>query len=289
MKKFAHFNASTLEEAVSLLRRYGGRANPIAGGTDLLGKMKDRVLPTYPEALINLKTIPGLAEIAVEDGHLTIGPLATHYQIERSAVVGEHAPLLVEVEKTVANIRVRAAGTIGGNLCFAEPHSDPATLLMAWGGTIELTSVGGRRELPIEEFLLGLFATARQDEELMTDLRMPLPPYGMAGAYQKFTTHERPTACVAALLKISGGVVEDARLAIGSVGPLPVRVRAAEDILRSEQPGEAAFAAAAEAAFQAADPVDDIYGSAAYKRNLVRVLAVRALDEAAGRAEGRTS
>jgi carbon-monoxide dehydrogenase medium subunit len=277
----------TIEEATGLLAEYGFDATVYAGGTELLLLMKEGLVH-YPH-LVNVKTIPGLGEIAVEDGELAVGPLATHYQIERSAVVGEQAPILAEVEKTVANVRVRAAGTIGGNLCFAEPHSDPATLLMAWGGTIELASVDGRRELPIEDFLLGLFQTARRDDELLTGLRMPLLPDGMVGAYQKFTTHERPTACVSALLKIAGGVVEDARLSIGSVGPVPVRVQAAEDILRGEAPGEAVFEAAADAAFQAADPVDDLYGSAAYKRNLVRVLATRALDEAARRAEGGTS
>jgi carbon-monoxide dehydrogenase medium subunit len=277
----------TVEEAAGLLSEYGFDATVYAGGTELLLLMKEGLVH-YPH-LINVKTIPGLGEIAVEDGQLGIGSLATHHQIERSAVVGAHAPLLAEVEKTVANVRVRAAGTIGGNLCFAEPHSDPATLLMAWGGMIELTSVDGRRELPVEDFLLGLFQTARQDEELLTGLRMPLLPDGMVGAYQKFTTHERPTACAAALLKLSGGVVEDARLSIGSVGPVPVRVRAAEDILRGEEPGEAAFEAAADAAFQAADPVDDIYGSAAYKKNLIRVLATRALNEAAQKAAGGRS
>jgi carbon-monoxide dehydrogenase medium subunit len=276
----------TVEEAAGLLSEYGFDATVYAGGTELLLLMKEGLVH-YPH-LINVKTIPGLGEIAVEDGQLAIGTLVTHYQIERSAIVDAHAPLLAEVEKTVANVRVRAAGTIGGNLCFAEPHSDPATLLMAWGGTVELTSVDGKRELLIEDFLLGLFQTARQDDELLTGLRMPLLPDGMVGAYQKFTTHERPTACVAALLKIAGGVVEDARLSIGSVGPVPVRVRAAEDILRGEAPSEAVFEAAADAAFQAADPVDDLYGSAAYKRNLVRVLATRALGEAARRAEGGT-
>jgi carbon-monoxide dehydrogenase medium subunit len=277
----------TVEEASRLLGEYGFDASVYAGGTELLILMKEGLVH-YPH-LVNVKTIPGLAEIAVEDGHLAIGSLATHRQILRSPVVAEHAPLLAEVERTVANVRVRAAGTIGGNLCFAEPHSDPATLLMAWGASIELTSASGSRELPVEEFLLGLFATARQDDEILTAIRMPLPPEGMVGAYRKFTTHERPTACAVALLKITDGVIEDARLSIGSVGPLPVRVRAAEDVLRGEGPGGAAFEAAAEAAFQAADPVDDIYGSAAYKKNLIRVLTTRALDEAAEKAAGGTS
>ena len=169
----------TVEEASSLLEEHGFDATVYAGGTELLLLMKEGLVH-YPR-LVNVKTIPGLDDISMADGQLSIGALATHYQIERSAVIIEYAPLLAEVETTVANIRVRAAGTIGGNLCFAEPHSDPATLLMAWGAMVELTSAKGRRELPIEEFLLGLFATARQDEELLTSIRMPLLPDGMVG------------------------------------------------------------------------------------------------------------
>lgn len=277
----------SVAEASSLLAEYGFDAAVYAGGTELLLVMKEGLVH-YPH-LVNVKTIPGLSDVAVEDGHLAVGPLATHYQLERSAVVKEHALLLAEVEAMVANVRVRAAGTIGGNLCFAEPHSDPATLLMAWGATIELASADGSREMPIDEFLLGLFETARQEDEILTAIRMPLLPDGMVGAYQKFTTHERPTASVAALLKMSDGVVEDARLSIGSVGPAPARVPAAEDALRGEKPGQAAFEAAAEEAFRAADPVGDIYGSADYKRNLIRVLTNRALVAAAERAQGETN
>jgi carbon-monoxide dehydrogenase medium subunit len=275
---------NTVEEASSLLAQHGFDATVYAGGTELLVVMKEG-LAHFPH-LVNIKTIPDLDNVSVDQGFLRIGPLATHWQLERSSLIREQAPLLAEVESMVANIRVRAAGTIGGNLCFAEPHSDPATLLMAWGATLELSSTNGKRDIPIEEFLLGLFETARQEDEILTGISLPLLPDGMAGGFQKFTSHERPTASVAALLQIIDGAIEDARIAIGSVGPVPMRVLAGEDILRGEIPDEAVFGAAAEQASLAADPVDDIYGSAEYKRNLVRVLTIRALSAATNRARG---
>lgn len=284
---FEMHEPETVEEASSLLSEYGFDAAVYAGGTELLLVMKEGLVH-YPH-LVNVKTIPGLSDISVEEGILLIGPLATHYQMERSPVVREQALLMAEVESMVANVRVRAAGTLGGGLCFGEPHSDPATLLMAWGATVELGSASGKRRLPIEEFILGLFETARREDEILTGIRIPLLPDGMAGAYQKFTTHERPTASVAALLKMGDGLIEQARLAIGSVGPKPVRVPAGEEALRREAPGKAVFEAAAEQAVRAADPVDDIYGSAEYKRNLVRVLTVRALNAAHERAMGGRS
>lgn len=277
---------ATVEEASEMLAEYQYDASVYAGGTELLVLIKQGLV-RYPH-LVNIKTIPALDEISVDEdaGHLSIGALTTHYRLERSPTVKEYAPLLADVEAMVANVRVRAAGTIGGNLCFGEPHSDPATLLLGWGATLELGSSRGRRTVPVEDFFLGLFATARDDDELLTGITVPLLPANVAGAYEKFSVHERPTATVAAFIGTDeNGHIDTARLSIGSVGPAPARVAGAEDLLRGEAPGDDLFAAAADQAAQAADPVNDHYGSVEYKRHLVRVLTARALTSAVARAK----
>lgn len=277
LREFRIHEPQTVEEASGLLSEHGFEAAVYAGGTELLLLMKEGLVH-YPH-LVNIKTVPGLDELSTNGDVLTVGPLVTHRTLERSDLLKEHVPLLAKVESTVANIRVRAAGTLGGNLCFAEPHSDPATFLTAWGATLELTSAGGRRQVPIDEFFVDVLQTARQPDEILTAVRLPLASHEVLGAYEKFATHERPTATIAAVLFMDDGIIEDARIAVGSVGPVPIRVPKAEEALEGEKPGDAVFAAAAEEAYQAADPVDDIYGSADYKRHLARVLTRRALDD----------
>lgn len=297
---FTMHEPATVPEAAGLLARYGPDAVVYAGGTELLILMREGLVH-YPH-LVNIKTIPGLDRIGLEDHAaadawpwtdvpgecrtLTIGPLATHHQLSRSPVIRTHAGLLAEVEQQVANIRVRVAGTIGGNLCFAEPHSDPATLLVAWGAALELSSPTGLREIPADEFFVGMLETARHPDEILTAIRLPVPVDSscFGGAYEKFSLHERPTVTVAAFLVRRDGTIDRARLAVGSVGPVPLCAGEAEESLRHLRPTVAAFKQAARLAALAVDPVDDLYGSAGYKRHLVSVLTARALAAAANNA-----
>lgn len=268
-------------EASRLLAEHGDEAAVYAGGTELLVIMKERLVH-YPH-LVNIKTIPGLNEIAASGDALTIGALATHKSIEHSPIVHEYAPLLAELEAQVANLRVRSAGTLGGNLCFAEPHSDPATLLIAWNAFITLVSATGARALPLERFFTGLLETARRPDEIATEVRIPLPvPAG--SAYERFKIHERPTATVAVALELNGAVVANARIVVGSVGERPQRMTAAESILIGERPASAIRAEAARLVHDAVEPTEDKFESSAYKRHLARVLAARALATAAQRA-----
>ncbi|HBY97968.1 MAG TPA: hypothetical protein DEP84_29175 [Chloroflexi bacterium] len=286
--RFQIHQPTTVAEASRLLATHGDEASVYAGGTELLLLMKERLVH-YPH-LVDIKTIPGLdgVELSLDGSELRVGALVTHFELECSALVKERAPLLAQVEAQIANVRVRTAGTVGGNLCFAEPHSDLAPLLLAWGAMLELAGADGRREVPIDNFFVGLLQTVRRHDELLTEIRLPLLPRGTGGAYKKFKLHERPSAGVAALLRLRDGVVADARLAIGSVGAVPTRVVEGEVVLHGERPSAALFGAAAEQAARAADPVDDLYGSADYKRHLVQVLTVRALEAAAADADGKT-
>ncbi len=285
MRPFEIHQPHSVEQASQWLDDWGEEAALYAGGTELLLLLKEDLVH-YPH-LIDLKTVPGLADVELDEDHnvLSFGPLTTHRMLEKSQVVQERAPLLAEVESMVANVRVRAAGTVGGNLCFAEPHSDPATLLLAWGADLELASAQGQRRVPVDDFFLGLFSTSLEHNEVLTQIRLPLLPAGAGGGYQKFGIHERPTATVAAILALDEGVVEWARFAVGSVGPRPIRCRQAEALLEGRPAGGELFAEASAIASDEVDPIDDLYGSSEYKKHLVRVLGQRALDQAWRRAE----
>jgi carbon-monoxide dehydrogenase medium subunit len=277
-------------EASELLNEFGWDATLYAGGTELLVVMKEG-LSSFSH-LINVKTIPGLdsIELVDENSTLRIGACVTHRAIEKSSHVARHAPLLAEMERSLANIRVRAMGTLAGNLCFAEPHSDPATVCMAWqGATFELASTDGVRRVSPDEFFLDLFLTSRQPNEMMTAIYFPIPPAGIGSAYHKFVLLERPSASVAAFVEVADRKIVSARIAVGSVGPVPYRATSAEALLAGEEPRPDLYIAAAEAAAEAADPVTDLYGSAEYKQQLVRVLTRKTIQKAierAGEGEG---
>ena len=218
-----------------MLAHFGPDAAVYAGGTELLIVMKER-LAHFPH-LIDIKRIPGLNEIAFdpERRELSIGAVATHRDLERSPVVRERFPALAKLEATVANIRVRSAGTIGGNLCFAEPHSDPATLLTALDAQLTLTSASGSRQLPMASFITGLMETARQPRRDSGNAsRVPEPASNAGVAYERFKLHERPTAAVAAVIAVDDGAITDARVVAGSVGERPQRLLETEAILRGQ-------------------------------------------------------
>jgi len=281
LRPFEILQPESLDSACAYLSEYGSDAAVYAGGTELLLLMKEGLVH-YPR-LVDLKRLPKLSEIALDDQRIHIGALATHRAIERSPIIVDNAPVLAHVESLVANVRVRAAGTIGGNLCFGEPHSDPATLLLAWGAELELVSSNGARVLPAEDFFLGLFETARQPHEILTRVSLSRLPEDSQAAYQKFSVHERPTATLAVVVAMSGSTIRHARLAAGSVGPRPVRLQQAEALLQGETASPALFHETGQMAAREVDPVDDLYGSAEYKRHLVAVLTARALEQAAAR------
>ncbi|MCB9450207.1 MAG: FAD binding domain-containing protein [Anaerolineaceae bacterium] len=287
LKPFVIHEPRTPQEASELLNEYGWDATAYAGGTELLVVMKEG-LTSYAH-LINIKTIDAIDAIQIIDNEavLRVGAGVTHRTIETSPVIANHAPLLAEMERSLANVRVRTMGTLVGNLCFAEPHSDPAVVCMAWpGADFELTSTDGVRRVPPDEFFIDLFMTARQENEIMTAIHFPLLPSGMGSAYYKFVLLERPSANVAAFVSVTNGAITSARIAVGSVGPVPYRATTAENLLVGEKPGDELYRAAAEAVASAADPVSDLYGSVEYKQQLIRVLTRQALQQASERAMG---
>jgi carbon-monoxide dehydrogenase medium subunit len=267
--------ARSAEEARELLERYGDDAAVICGGTELLLLLK-LGFAGYGH-LVDIKGVEELGGIRAENGTISIGATATHREIERSPLVLEGLPALAAMERSVANIRVRNVGTLGGNLCFSDPHSDPATFLLALDAEAEWAD----RRAPLAEFLVGPYETALAHGQLLRAVHVPVPPAGTGIAHRKLAFHERPAATVTCAVRVQDGWVAEARIAVGSVGVHAVRATAAEAALAGRSAHDTAvLAEAAALAAEAAEPVDDANGSADYKAQLVRVLVQRCFREA---------
>lgn len=266
-----------------MLQHYGEEAGIYAGGTELLLAMKHSAL-NYRH-LIDLKVVTGLDSIAARNGSLEIGATATHRNIERSPIVRQKLPVLAEMESQVANVRVRATGTLGGNLCFAEPHSDPATLLLVLGGTVIVEAAAGVREISIGELISGAYASSLQPGEIVTKIVVPCSKANQRASYMKFQIHERPTLGLGLWLETpdDGRTFSSARVAVGCVCPFPARSAEAEKLLvGSREEVERRLRDAGEAIANAADLVDDHEGSIEYKRHLIEVFLRRAFRKALG-------
>jgi carbon-monoxide dehydrogenase medium subunit len=320
LRPFELHRPATVEEACALLAALGDDAVPYAGGTELLLLMKEGLL--RPRHLVDLKRIPGLDAIHDGDGRVALGATATHRTVERARLVHERVPIVASVARHVANVRVRNVGTVGGNLAFADPHSDLATLFLALDAAVDLASPRGRRTLALDELVRGPWETARAADELLTGVTL-VPPPRVAAAYVKFGMHERPTLGIAVVLHLAGPAgaggdeggfcepgdptpggggsqnppsspptlatltrVVDARIAVGCVNPKPARAHDAEARLRGCDVAalEDVVSDVASLAAASADPADDIHGSADYKREMVAVFTRRALRIAAARA-----
>ncbi len=283
LSRFEIHQPGSALEASQMLVHYGDEAGIYAGGTELLLAMKHQAL-NY-QHLIDLKVILGLDSIEVRDGLLEIGATSTHRSIERSALVRENQPVLAEMESQVANVRVRATGTLGGNLCFAEPHSDPATLLLVLGGAVRVESAAGAREIPVGELIAGAYASNLLPGEILTRIIVPCAKPNHRAGYMKFQIHERPTLGLGLWLETpdDGRTFTSARVAVGCVCPFPTRGLAAEKFLTGSQGEvEKRLPEAADSIADAADLVDDHEGSAEYKRHLIHVFLLRIFRKALG-------
>ncbi len=281
LRRFTIHQPKSVTEASQMLAEFGEEGRLYAGGTELLLAMKHDLL-RY-EHLVDAKTIPSLDKIELADSTVRIGALATHRSIENSSPVREKLPVMAEMERNVANVRVRATGTLGGNLCFAEPHSDPATLLLALEAQVRVQGTRGQRTLNVDEFISGPYETKLGPNELLIGIDVPVLSPTQRAAYLKFQIHERPTLGLALVLDLEdgGGVVKKARAVVGSVSPTPCRSEKADAMLTgSIDQVEKQLADAAQALADAADPVDDLEGSAEYKRHLIGVFLKRALSRA---------
>ena len=279
LRRFTIHQPKTIAEASQMLAEFGEQGHLYAGGTELLLAMKHDLL-RY-EHLVDVKTIPDLNKVKLKNGSLMIGGTAPHRAIEHSAAVQRHLPVFAEMENQVANVRVRASGTLGGNLCFAEPHSDPATLLLALNGKAHVHGKAGARTLTIDKLITGAYETSLAPDEILAGVEIPLGTISQRAAYVKFQLKERPTLGLALVLDLDGDMIKEATAVVGSVSAAPAQSERANGLLAGPKSQvEKRLDDAADALAQAADPVDDLEGSAEYQRHLIGVFLKRAFIKA---------
>ena len=281
MIRFDYQEPTTLKKVFSLMEKYGDDARVIAGGTSLVIMMRQRLL--MPKVVISLGSIPKFDRItySAKDG-LRIGAGARHRDIELSAPVQKHYPLLHETFRKVAQPRIRNMGTIGGNLAAGDPLTDPGSSLIALDAEVTLTSSKGSRTMPLDEFFVDYYQTALESGELLTEIRVP-PPQRPNWSHIKFTPRsieDFATVGVALTMKTANGTCEDIRLGLNSVASTIVHARKAEEVLRGKPITDEALREMGEVAATECDPTDDNRGSAEYKLDLVKVLVRRAAQEA---------
>ena len=285
---FTLHRPTSLGEASTLLSDFKEDARILAGGSELILLLKMGL--TEVSHIVDIKRIPGLAGLDYDTRTrlLKIGPLVTHRELEKSQVVRDHFPLIVEMEKQLANVRIRNVGTLAGNLSFAEPHADPGTLLVAHDATVKLTSGEGERVLNLEDFFVDYYETVLKSDELLAEITIPKPAKNSFGAYLRFCPGERPMVAVAFLAEWNGGVCAKPRLVLGCVGPKPLRAAEAEAWMAGKS-REEIQASADDLGVQAAgvsQPLEDIWGSVEYKKQIVKTLVARAILSATEKAPG---
>jgi carbon-monoxide dehydrogenase medium subunit len=279
MRDFYFHTPQTLAEALELLDEHQDDGRPMAGGTALVVMMKQSLLDA--DHLISLSRISGLSGIRLEADGLHIGALTHHRDVETSALVKQHAPLLAEVYRRVATVRIRNVATVGGGIAHADPAQDPPPGLIALDAKVKLQSKGGERVLPITDMFVDYYETAIEPGELLTELIVPATPSDARTTYIKFlprTADDYATVAVAARAQLSDGKVSNLRVALGAAGPTPVHATAVEQALEGQAATQENIRQAAQAVADQVDPLDDFRGSSGYKRDMAVVFTRRALE-----------
>jgi carbon-monoxide dehydrogenase medium subunit len=275
MRRFEYFEPATLGEAAELIS--SANAQVLAGGTDLLVEIKEQLRRV--DRVVNIKKIPGIAGLSYDArAGLRIGALATAREVELSPIVLEKYPNLAQAARELGSIQVRNRATIVGNVCRASPSADTLPPLIADGALVKLHGASGVRELPLEQFFAGPGKTVLRPDELVTELVVPAPPPRTGKVYIKHGRRkamELATVGVAVTLTVNG----DIRIVLGAVAPTPIRAKNAEEVLRWKFSDEL-FERAARTAADEARPISNVRASAEYRRDMVRVLTRRALEQA---------
>jgi len=279
MKSFDLVEPGTLEEAVALLDPEDAGVRVLAGGTALMLMMKARLF--QPARLISLRRLDGVMRGVREDGRgLRIGALTTLVELERSALVAATFPVLTGALRTLSNVRIRNVATLGGHLAHGDPHMDLPPILIALGARVRTVGPNGERWIDMADLITGYYQLAIAKDELIVEVHVPAQPASVFTSYAKYaalSADDWPSVGVAVWCRTAGGRIADARVAVSAATDRPMRVSGAEAALAGAEATEAAFARAGDAAAQEVEPLADIRGSAAYKREMVRVHVRRAL------------
>jgi carbon-monoxide dehydrogenase medium subunit len=284
---FNYHAPTSIADATALLTRYGDEAKVLSGGQSLIPLMKLRL--ASPQHVIDINRIPNLAYIREAGGALAIGALVRESDLEESEIVRTRFPILLDTSKVIADPLVRNLATVCGNVAHADPANDHPTTMLALRAEVVAVGGKGERRIPIDGFFVGPFTTTLSPDEIVTELRIPMPPSRSGGAYLKLERKvgDFATAAVAAQLTLSAnGTCERAGIGLTNVGPTPIQAKRAEQFLSGKRLDDAAIKQAAQLAAEESEPESDLRGPAEYKRDLVRVLTARALRKALQRAGG---
>ncbi len=284
--EFDYHRAHSVQEAIELLGR-NADSKLIAGGHSLLPMMKLRL--AQPAMLIDIGHIAGLRGIKADDGHISIGALTTHYEVESSDVMKKSCSVLPEAEREVGDVQVRNRGTVGGNLAHADPASDLPAVMLALGAEVRAVGPNGERTITAENFFVDMLTTALDSQEVLTEVRVPALTAGQGAAYIKHphpASHYAVVGVAAIITRDASGNCTDCRIGITGAGPKAVRAKAAEAALTGKALSAENIAAAASHAAEGMDFLSDAYASESYRKHLVEVYTKRALTKAAERAKG---
>ena len=284
---FGYIAARSVEEATELLTKYGEEAKLLAGGHSLIPAMKLRL--ASPRYLINLGRVPGLSGIKLDGESLAIGALTLHADVASSELVRQRLPGLADAAAVIGDVQVRNRGTIGGSVAHADPAADFPVILTALNASFVLQGPSGSRTVAVEDFFLDFYTTALASNEVLTEIRVPLPPSGSGTAYAKLPHPASGYVVVSAgvlVMRDSSGRLASARVAIGGLGSGPRRGAATEAALQGQPLTPEVIAAAAAKAAEGTDPESDLYASAGYKRHMAAVFTRQAIEAAVKRAGG---
>jgi carbon-monoxide dehydrogenase medium subunit len=283
---FDYVAPRSIDEALQLLKQHGDDAKLLAGGHSLLPAMKLRL--ASPQTLIDLGNVSGLSGVRLEGDKLVIGALTVHADVGSSDLVRKYFPGLVDAASVIGDVQVRNCGTIGGSVAHADPAADFPVILTALNASFVLQSIGGNRTVPVDGFFTDYFTTAMAPGEILTKILVPLPPAHSGTAYHKLAHPASGYVVVSAgamITRQQSGSCASARIAIGGLGSGPIRAAASETELHGKVLNPPNIAGAAGKVAEAADPDDDIYASAEYKRHMATVLARRSIEAAVERSK----
>ncbi|MBI3049394.1 MAG: xanthine dehydrogenase family protein subunit M [Acidobacteria bacterium] len=284
-KSFEYFSPGSLSEVLSLLRKYKDDARLLAGGHSLIPLMKLRLVS--PKYVIDLRKIPNLSYVREKGGKLLIGAMTTHRQIATSPLIRSKSEILAETAEVIGDPQVRNLGTIGGSIAHADPAGDYLPTLLAAGGQLKAISVRGQKTFKAEDFFHDMFTTALKQDEILTEISVPIAPALSGGTYLKLERKSGDFAVVGVAVQLTldeSNVCNRVKIALGAVGPTVIRAFEAENVLRANTVDDALINEAAKRTSDASEPISDLRGSAEYKKEMVRVFTQRALVKARDRA-----
>ena len=282
---FEYLRPNTIPEAIAFLQQYGDDAKILSGGQSLIPMMKFRL--ARPSHLVDINRISGLSYIKEEGPYLKIGGLVREAELEDSPLIRQKYPILFDTSRVIADPQVRNMATLAGNLAHGDPANDHPATMMALGAEIVAVGPQGERVIPVAGFFITLFTTDLQHDEIVTEIRIPIPPPRSGGAYLKLERKvgDFATAAVAAQVTVGqGGTCQNAGIGLTNVGATPIKAAKAEEFLLGKKLDDANITQAAQLAAEAAQPSSDLRGPEEYKRGLVKELTRRALARAYERA-----